>query len=300
MVSKGTSKPYIQFLGNSARDVTGSMHHVRFQKYSILLDCGLIQGHDIATDYRMNRDQLKKIKANQVDYIILSHCHIDHSGLIPALYAKGCHAHVYVPQGSIPFLKLLWYDSLKIMQGDCDKLVKKHGMKASPLFTEGDIEMALCRCIELPYDIGHKIAPEIVLTFYSAGHIIHSAQIYLELKSGSIVKRIGYTGDIGGLTPRPYIITRMDMPFTNVMIGESTYNAKSRINNARDRENDIEKIKTVVAESNKVLIPSFSLQRTQELLLILYNLWKQGDLPDIPIYLDSPLSQKICNILDIH
>lgn len=300
MTSRGTKNPYVSFIGSSATGVTQSCYLVRFQKYNILLDCGLYQESDIYTNYKRNQELLKKIKAKDLDWIILHELHIDHTGLIPALYAKGCHAHVYVPQGSIPFLKLLWYDSLKIMQGDCDKLVKKHGMKASPLFAEGDIEMALCRCIELPYHQCYNITHNISLTYYPAGHIIHSAQVYLEIQEGYITKRLGFTGDIGGLTPRPYIVPRETLPFTNIMIGESTYNAKSRINNARDRENDIEKIKTVVAESNKVLIPSFSLQRTQELLLILYNLWKQGDLPDIPIYLDSPLSQKICNIWDIH
>lgn len=300
MVTKGTTKPYVQFLGNSATDVTGSMHHVRFQKYSILLDCGLIQGHDIATDYRMNREQLKKIKVSQVDYIILSHLHIDHSGLIPALYAKGCHAHVYVPEGSILFLKLLWYDSFKIMQADCDKLVKKHGMKASPLFYEEDIERALSRCIEVPYLTLTQIAGNIWFEYYPAGHIIHAAQVYLEMQEGYITRRIGYTGDIGGMWLRPYTEPRHTLPFVDMLIGESTYNAKSRINNSRDRATDIEKIKTVTYEAHRVLIPAFSLQRTQELLKVLYDMWCQGDLPDIPVYLDSPLAQKICNIWGDH
>ena len=296
MVTKGTTKPYIQFLGNSATDVTGSMHHIRFQKYSILLDCGLIQGHDIATDYRMNRDQIKKIKPNQIDYIVLSHCHIDHSGLIPTLFAKGCHAHIYVPEGSIPFLRLLWYDSMKIMQADCEKLIKKHGIKASSLYNESDIERALDRCIEVPYHHPRRIAPNILMVYYPAGHIIHAAQVYLELQEGYVTKRIGYTGDIGGVMPRPYTTPRLTLPFVDLLIGESTYNAKSRINNTRDRANDIEKIKTVVAEAQKILIPAFSLQRTQELLKVLYDMWRQNELPDIPIYLDSPLAQKICNI----
>ena len=296
MVTKGTTKPYIQFLGNSATDVTGSMHHIRFQKYSILLDCGLIQGHDIATDYRMNREQVKKVKPNQIDYIILSHCHVDHSSLIPAMFAKGCHGHVYVPQGSTPFLKLLWHDSMRIMQSDCEKLVKKHGMKASPLYGEKDIEMALERCIEVPYNQPKQIGSNIWLEYYPSGHIIHAAQVYLELQEGYTTKRIGFTGDIAGPTHRPYTTPRQTLPFVDVLIGESTYNAKSRINNARDRDNDIAKIKTVVDEAHRVLIPTFSLQRTQELLKVLYDMWGSGELPDFPIYLDSPLAQKICNI----
>ena len=155
----GTSKPYLHMIGNSSTDVTGSMHHLRFKKYSLLLDAGMIQGGDLVANYLANKDQLKKIKPREIDYIILSHVHIDHSGLIPALFAKGCNAHVYVPQGTIPFLKLLWEDSLKIHVSDCQKIEAKHGRKASPLYSESDIEKALFRCIEVDcwgHQIRHK------------------------------------------------------------------------------------------------------------------------------------------------
>lgn len=296
MTSRGTKNPYVSFIGSSATGVTQSCYLVRFQKYNILLDCGLYQESDICTNYKRNQELLRKIKVKDLDWIILHELHIDHTGLIPALYAKGCNAHVYVPEGSIPFLKLLWYDSFKIMQADCDKLVKKHGMKASPLFYEKDIERALNRCIEVPYFNLTQIVGNIWFEYYPSGHIIHSAQVYLEMHEGYTIKRLGFTGDIGGPTHRPYTTPRLTLPFVDLLIGESTYNAKSRINNARDRANDIAKIKTVVAEAQKILIPAFSLQRTQELLKVLYDMWKQGDLPDIPIYLDSPLAQKICNI----
>lgn len=296
MTSRGTKNPYVSFIGSSATGVTQSCYLVRFQKYNILLDCGLYQESDICTNYKRNQELLRKIKVKDLDWIILHELHIDHTGLIPALFAKGCHAHVYVPQSSIPFLKLLWYDSMRIMQSDCEKLVKKHGMKASPLYCEKDIEMALERCVEVPYNQPKQISSNIWLEYYPSGHILHAAQVYLELQEGYVTKRIGFTGDIGGPTHRPYTTPRLTLPFVDLLIGESTYNAKSRINNARDRANDIAKIKTVVAEAQKILIPAFSLQRTQELLKVLYDMWKQGDLPDIPIYLDSPLAQKICNI----
>lgn len=300
MTSRGTKNPYVSFIGSSATGVTQSCYLVRFQKYNILLDCGLYQESDICTNYKRNQELLRKIKVKDLDWIILHELHIDHTGLIPALFAKGCHAHVYVPQGSTLFLKLLWYDSMRIMQSDCEKLVKKHGMKASPLYGEKDIEMALERCIEVPYNQPKQISSNIWLEYYPSGHIIHAAQVYLELQEGYTTKRIGFTGDIGGPTHRPYTTPRQTLPFVDVLIGESTYNAKSRINNARDRDNDIAKIKTVVDEAHRVLIPTFSLQRTQELLGVLYDMWDSGELPDIPIYLDSPLAQKICNIWGDH
>ena len=297
IVDRGTTKPYIHFLSNASIDVTGSMHLVRFKKYVILLDCGLIQQGDIATAYRLNQAQLKKIKPRDIDYIILSHQHIDHSGLIPALFAKGCQAHVYVPQGSVPFLRLLWQDSLKIMQADCLKLQKKHGIKAAPFYTEEDVERAVWRCIDIPSNTPYNITNDIKFTYYPAGHILYAQQILLELKEGSVIKRVAFTGDIGGTTLRPYVEPRQTLPFCNVLIGENTYNQPGRINNVRDREQDETKIATIINNSHRILFPCFSLGRTQELLTVLYDMWQHQDLPlNIPIYLDSPLAIKFCDL----
>lgn len=293
---KGTAKPYVKFISGSATGVTGSAHLVRFKNYGILLDCGLEQGHDIMTDYQANKDFLHKIRVKDIQYIILSHCHVDHSGLIPALFAKGCQAHVYVPTGSIPLLRLLWADSLKIHQSDCLKLQKKHGRKFAPFFTEDDIDTALGRCIEIGFNEETALNQDVKFEYLSAGHIIYSAQIYLELHQGYQIYRVGYTGDIGGLTPRPFTTPRQSMPFCNLTIGECTYNTPTRPNSVKDRPKDVEKIISVVNESHKILFPCFSLQRTQELLLNLYMLWEMKDLPDIPVYLDSPLAIKICNL----
>ena len=293
---KGTAKPYVKFISGSATGVTGSAHLVRFKNYGILLDCGLEQGHDIMTDYQANKDFLHKIRVKDIQYIILSHCHVDHSGLIPALFAKGCQAHVYVPTGSIPLLRLLWADSLKIHQSDCLKLQKKHGRKFAPFFTEDDVDTALSRRIEIGFNEETALNQDVKFEYFSAGHIIYSAQIYLELHQGYQIYRVGYTGDIGGLTPRPFTTPRQSMPFCNLTIGECTYNVPTRPNSVKDRPKDVEKIISVVNESRKILFPCFSLQRTQELLLNLYMLWEMKDLPDIPVYLDSPLAIKICNM----
>ena len=291
---KGTANPYVKFISGSATGVTGSAHLVRFKNYGILLDCGLEQGHDIMTDYQANKDFLHKIRVKDIQYIILSHCHQDHSGLIPALFAKGCQAHVYVPAGSAPLLRLLWADSLKIHQSDCLKLQKKHGRNFTPFFTEEDIDIALGRCIEVDFNEETMLNPDVKFKYLSAGHIIYSAQIYLELHQGYQIYRVGYTGDIGGLTPRPFTLSRQSMPFCNLMIGECTYNTPTRPNNVKDRGKDVEKITTVVQESTKVLFPTFSLQRTQELLQVLYVMWKDKLLDNsIQIYLDSPLASRI-------
>lgn len=289
---KGTSRPYVQFLGNSAIDVAGSLNLLRFKRYCLLLDAGWAQGFDIMTSYRQNKDAVKKIKSKEIDYIILSHAHLDHHGLCPALYAKGCHAHIYAPQGSTPFIKLMWEDSLKIHLQDCQKLQNKHGIKANPLYSPADIENALNRIIEIPYNTPYKINEDITLTYYPAGHILHSAQAYLEFKEGNIIKRVGYTGDIG-LKHQPYTEPIEPLPFCNLLIGESTYCTPTRPDKTRDRAKDIEKIQSVVEQFNKILIPCFSLQRTQVILRLLYQLAVDCD---CPIYLDSPLASKFCSM----
>lgn len=293
MVSgKGTSRPYVQFLGNSAIDVAGSLNLLRFKRYCLLLDAGWAQGFDVMTSYRQNKDQIKKVKCKEIDYIILSHLHIDHTGLVPSLFAKGCHAHVYVPLGSIPFLKLMWEDSFKIHLQDCQKLQNKHGTKATPLYSPADIESALNRIVEIPYNAPYQINETITLTYYPAGHILHSAQVYLEFREGSVIKRVGYTGDIG-IRLQPYTKPIEPLPFCNLLIGESTYNTPTRPNKTRDRAKDLEKIQSVVEEFNKVLIPCFSLQRTQVMLEVLCSEIKTGNKT---IYLDSPLASKFCAI----
>lgn len=291
---KGTSRPYIQFLGNSAIDVAGSLNLLRFKRYCLLLDAGWAQGFDVMTSYRQNKEAIKKVKCKEIDYIILSHAHLDHHGLCPALYAKGCHAHIYAPQGTIPFIKLMWEDSLKIHLQDCLKLQNKHGIKATPLYTETNIQTALNRIIEIPYNTPYQINEDVTLIYYPAGHILHSAQALVELKEGNIIKRIGYTGDIG-IKPQPYTEPIEPLPFCNLLIGESTYSIPTRPNKARDRDKDLEKLQSVIDQFNKILIPCFSLQRTQVMLKLL---WGQIETNGCPIYLDSPLATKFCSMWD--
>lgn len=289
---KGTSRPYVQFLGNSAIDVAGSLNLLRFKKYSLLLDAGWAQGSDMMTDYKTNKEAVKKIKAKEIDYICVTHCNVDHHALIPALFAKGCNAYIYVKSGSLPFLKLMWEDSLKIHLQDCQKLQNKHGIKASPLYSQEDIERALNKVIELPYNMPYQINDSITLTFYPAGHIIHSAQIYLELREGNIIKRVGYTGDIN-TKQQPYTVPIEPLPFCNLLIGEATYCVPTRPDKARDRAKDIEKIQSAINQFNKILIPCFSLQRTQVMLRLL---WQLNVFEKCPIYLDSPLASKFCSM----
>lgn len=193
-MGSGTAKPYVKFSSNASVAVAGSSHLVRFQQYGILLDCGLSQGHDIATDYQNNKDFLKSVRVKEIQWVILSHPHADHSALVPALFAIGAQAHVFVPLGSKPILRLLWEDSLKIHQSDCIKLNNKHGKGYSPFYTADDIETALGRCIEVDYHQKTNLTKNIWFEYYPAGHILYSAQIYLSMTQGYKEYRVGFSG----------------------------------------------------------------------------------------------------------
>ena len=302
MVSRGTKKPYLQAIGASATGVTQSCYIVRFKKYVIMLDCGLYQESDIATNYKKNQELLKKIKPRDIDWIILHECHADHTCLIPALYARGCQAHLIVPYGSKQFLKLLWEDSMKIFTKDCQKLNNK-GIKATPFYIQDDIDAALNRIVEIGWTtiptspVSHYLTEDIRLQYYPSNHIINACQIYLTLQDGYTTHRLSFTGDVGGPTPQPYVDERMTLPYANLMLAESTYCQPKRMNKAYDRAKDKEKIEAVVRDSHRILIPCFSLGRTQTMLTILYQLWQEGKLPDdIKVVVDSPLAQKFCDI----
>lgn len=295
-MGSGTSKPYVRFPSMASTQVAGSSHLVRFQNYTIMLDCGISQGHDVATDYQNNKEFLRKIRVKEIQWLILSHMHSDHTALTPALFAKGCQAHVYVPNGSKPFLRLLWEDSLKIHQSDCLKLSNKHGKGYAPFYTQSDIETALDRCIEVDYHNPMYLTPNIWFKYVPSGHILYSAQVYLSMTQGYREYKVGFSGDVGGETKRPYTIPYEPLPFVDMLIHECTYCQPTRPNSVKDRPKDTEKIEAVVRDSHRILFPCFSLQRTQELLTVLYEMWEEDLLPDIPVYLDSPLAIKISNI----
>ena len=205
MVNKGVVKPYLKCIGASAVGVTQSCYLVRFQKYCIMLDCGIYQESDILTNYRQNQALLKKIKPREVDWLILHESHADHTCLVPALYAKGCQAHIICPKGTTSYLKVLWEDSCKIMTQDCQKITNKHGIKAAPLYTPDDIATALSRCIEVDPLTQYNLTPNITLTYYPANHIINSCQLSLAMTQGYQRKVLNFTGDIGGKTPQFYL-----------------------------------------------------------------------------------------------
>lgn len=300
MKNKPIKRSYVSCIGASACEVTGSAYLVNHKEYQILLDCGMIQGHgDVYSNYLANYDQAHKLKPKTIDAVLITHSNLDHHGLVPYLYAHGCKATTFVPEGNKKYLKLLWEDSFNIMQSDCLKIQKKKGRRATPLYNEEDIKIALSHIVEIPYNYPIHVKEDIMFEFLSAGHIQHSASIYLTLTLGYIKKTLWYSGDLGPKTKQLYVEEKELPKQFDVGIVETTYNVPNRISNQRDRNKDLEKIASIVNEYDKTIFPSFALNRSQVIITELYNLWKQNKIPqNIKIYFDAPLGIRIGDCWD--
>lgn len=299
-MSKAKNKIRVNFSGSNSASVTGSCSHIEMSDCEILLECGLYQSNSPREDYKINSNKFP-FKPKNIDYIFLNHSHIDHCGRIPALYAQGCDAKLIWPKGTKDLLKVLLLDSAYIISRDCEMLNKKYKMKASPIYEEADVYNALKHVCE--YDFGEKfeLDDKVSFRFTPAGHIISSAQLELWLTEGNQTKKILYTSDLGNQIPKFYTVPFQPVQKANLAICESTYSDAARQVTMKDRETDLAKIKTVINEvceekRGKVLFPTFSLDRTQNILTHLHMMF--GDDPSFktPILLDSPLALKLTSV----
>lgn len=292
MSTTSTKRPYLHFIGNNANDVTGSCTIVRHRDKRIAVDMGLIQTNNIMADYKANRDQMKKIKPKNLDAVIITHAlHADHGGGLLLAVHQGMNCPIYVPEGTLPIFGIMLADSVKIMGQDSLKLEHSHGNKFPPLAEEKDIERVLDLIVEVPFGNKTKLLEDMYLTLYHAGHIIASSQIYLELKDGYKTTKIGFTGDINTNGISVSVPPIEPLPFCDIVVGENTYNEPTRCYSVKkDRYHDEQLILTSVEQYKKILIPVFANQRLEDVLQALEKLKV-----DIPIYVDTPLGQKIYN-----
>lgn len=282
----------------ASEHVTGSCYHISTDSLSILLDCGLAQSNNILRDYRANNEKFN-FKVKEVDYLILSHQHADHSMRAPLLYKRGCQAKILVPKGTARILKDMYEDSARIAFKDAETLSRQLGKTIQPLYTQDDVNVLLGYMEEYDFDITHDIAPDLKLRFTDAGHIISSAQIELWVINNNQTKKILYTGDLGNnYLEKQYVRPFKPVTKANLVIGETTYGDKER-GEATDikRAKDINKIKEIVYNTcienhARVLIPCFALDRMQHMITILYDLFGHDENFKIPVLIDSPLSLK--------
>ena len=312
----------IQFLG-ATREVTGSKHLITTDSgHTILLDCGMYQGKGMETD-AANRDL--GFDPAKLDCVVLSHAHIDHSGLIPYIYKMGFRGDIYCTPATRDLCALMLADTAFIQEQDVrtynKKIDRQHPHKEKgkkyfiePLYTQHDVDKAMRHFVTYGYDRRFRLFDDVLLTFTNSGHMLGGAicslEIYEEEKSQQPIansqqpskrwKRLTYTGDIGRkhchILPSPQLFPQCDY-----LICESTYGDRLHDEDLVTEEQLLGVVDdTCVYRKGQLLIPSFSVGRTQEIVYVLNQLYNDGRLPHIPVYVDSPMSTNATQIFRMY
>lgn len=281
----------IEFYG-AAQRVTGSKHLITTNKGTkILLDCGLFQGIG-TTELNLQFG----FDPKEVDFLILSHAHIDHSGLVPRLVRNGFRGAIYATNATKDLCEMMLLDSAYIQEKDLERInkrrIKRNEEPYELLYNAEDVAMALSLFKTVDYTTPFYLEEGITATYFDSGHLLGSAGIYLSLKEENATKTLFFTGDIGRPNDK---ILRSPMPFpqADYIICESTYGNKLHEPEVDVKAHLLRIVKeTCVENQGKLLIPAFAVDRTQELIYALDQLSSEGLLPKIPVYIDSPLSVK--------
>lgn len=291
----------IQFLG-AANEVTGSKHLITTRSGKrILLDCGMYQGKGMETD-AANRDL--GFDPKTIDCVVLSHAHIDHSGLLPYIYKLGFRGDIISTPATRDLCAIMLQDTAFIQAQDIrwynKKMDRLHKPKVQPLYDNNHVERCMQHFVTVGYGRRYRLFDGVYLTFTNSGHMLGSAVCSLEIEEEGEVKRIAYTGDIGRAkshilcSPQPF-------PQCDYLICESTYGDRLHDDALVSEEELLGVVdSTCVYKKGKLLIPSFSVGRTQEIVYVLNKLYNDGRLPHIPVYVDSPLSVNATHIFRMY
>jgi len=288
----------ISFHG-AARTVTGSKHLVQLKNgENFLLDCGLFQGMGRDTD---SLNAKFGFDATKVNFVILSHAHIDHSGLLPKLVKEGFRGNIYCTPGTKALTEILLEDSAMIQRDDAKygnkRLAKKGLPPIEPLYDMDDVYLTLPLIKAIDYNTPTKISDAVEVLFTDAGHIIGSAAVSLRIKEGDEIETLTFSGDIGRY--RDMILrSPATFPHADYIIIESTYGDKLHDLIHTTPDDLLKWIQsTCVEQKGNLIIPAFSVGRTQEILFELNQLSLEKRLPHIPVYVDSPLSIEATDVL---
>ncbi len=285
----------------AAQTVTGSQHLLTINGNKILLDCGLYQGARAEAALR-NRTFL--FDPAKLDAVVLSHAHIDHCGNLPSLTKKGYRGPIYATSATQDLCQHMIKDSARIQESDVafyNKKARQRGeaANAEALYSEADADAALELFTARPLDQPFEVVPGVAATYYEAGHILGSAMLTLDIEEKGRTIRFAFSGDIG----------RFDMPIlrnptflsdVDHVIMESTYGAK----NHRPPEEALVEfsavVKDTVARGGKLIIPSFAVGRAQEIIYSLNKLMRTGEIPPLPVFVDSPLAIDASDVFRAH
>lgn len=291
----------IEFIG-ATREVTGSKFLITTNEgKKILLDCGMFQGKGMETDV-MNRDL--GFDPKELDYLLLTHAHIDHSGLIPYVYKLGFNGFVICTPATRDLCSIMLADSGHIQELDAKWFNKKQAKAGlpfiSPIYNVVHAEQCMELFVSVAYNRRFRIDDKISVVFTNTGHMLGSGAVNIEIVEDGVKKRITYTGDIGR-EENKILSSWTSFPQCDYLITESTYGDR-----LHDTEQEVEDkfleivVDTCVNKRGKLIIPAFSVGRTQEIVYVLNKFYNEGKLPKIDVFVDSPLSVNATDIFRMH
>ena len=289
----------IRFLG-AARKVTGSCYHLTVDGLQILVDCGMNQGRGA------DEDNAKPFQFDptQINYLLVTHAHLDHSGLIPKLVRDGFRGKILTNSATAELVEVMLYDSAHIQEKDAEWLTKKSFREGKdivhePLYTTEDVKNCLPLFEKKEYGVIESLNSLVKYRFVDAGHILGSGTLELWYHEGDVEKKIVFSGDVGKVGS-PIIKDPVHPTEADYVLVESTYG--NRFHKGMDESvNELERaIKETFKRGGNVLIPAFSVGRTQDILYLLGKLVRQGKLQDLNIFVDSPLADKATKIYLAH
>ncbi len=291
----------IQFVG-AAQTVTGSMHLVRTKHATVLLDCGLYQGRRHES---FERNKHLPVPVRELSAVVVSHAHIDHSGAIPMLAKNGYTRPIYATPATRDLCAVMLRDAAAIQASDA-RFLNRHnerdGIDCAPveaLYDDDDVVSALERFVSVPYRTTIPIARGVEVTFIDAGHVLGSAVTMLDVEEDGKKRRIVFTGDLGREN-RPILRDPEVADGADVLITESTYGDRNHDGIEKMEEDLARVVNRTYERGGKLLVPSFALERAQEVIFYLKKLRAKGAIPKVPVYVDSPLTVKITDIFKLH
>jgi metallo-beta-lactamase family protein len=293
-----THPPAVTFCG-AAGTVTGSMHLLQTQGRRFLLDCGLFQGRRAEA---RRRNSTFPFEPSDIDAVVLSHAHIDHCGNLPNLVRQGFRGPIYCTPASRDLLAVMLADSARIQEEDAAYL-NRHRERGEPpvepLYSTPDVRRTLRQAqpvrYDSPYDLGHGVE----LLLVDAGHVLGSAMVALKVRADGREHTLTFTGDLGrrGL---PILRDPAPVPPAGLLISESTYGGRTHPPAEELPERLLDVVQRTVGRGGKILIPAFSLGRTQAVVYFLHRLVRSGRLAELPIFVDSPLSADATEVFRLH
>ena len=289
----------VKFMGG-VRTVTGSKHLITNEKVKVLVDCGLFQGR---RDESFERNSTFSFEPGEIDALILSHAHIDHSGNIPSLVKHGFRGRIITTDATRDLCTAMLPDSGHIQEEDIKYVNKIHKRKGlpprSPLYTKDDAEKSLEYFSGHPYRQKINVADGVSVTFYDAGHVLGSAIPLIEIQGGGDPVRIAYAVDLGRENT-PILKDPETPPDIDYLFLESTYGGRTH----RSTDETMDRLAAIVNDTieagGKIIVPSFALERTQLVAYYLNQLIADDRIPEIPIYVDSPLAVNITEVFIRH